>query len=73
MYYPLTLSDNTGVSIRFNTSDDISVINDISQNLPSTVMNSTYEVNIYIPGCKCDTVRMQFLYTYSKSPKCNMH
>ncbi|XP_065913065.1 hemicentin-1-like isoform X2 [Dysidea avara] len=68
MYYPLTLSDNTGVSIKFNTSDDISVINDISQTLPSTVMNSTYEVNIYIPGSNCSCLAESDRRTICKGP-----
>ena len=72
MTYPLTLSGNTGVTIRFNTSsDNVSVMSIYPQNLPSNVMISGYEVKVYIPGCKCDTLKIQFVcmhFTYSSSP-----
>jgi len=50
------LSDNTGVTIRFNTtSDNVSVMSNYSYDLTSNVMISEYDVKVYIPGRKCDT------------------
>jgi len=70
MTYPLMLSGKTGVTVRFNTSsDNVSVMSNYPQNLPSDVMISEYSIKVYIPGRKCDTIKYDFnTYIYIRNP-----